>query len=75
MRELRRIHKGELKEANKLASKILQQMDQLEKSHDNEKQVCHSGYFFTRYFKFKTRKLDPAQLCVYTLGQGLCMKN
>ena len=40
MRELRRIHKGELKEANKLASKILQAMDQLERDHDNEKQVC-----------------------------------
>ena len=69
MRELRRIHKGELKEANKLASKILQQMDQLEKTHDNEKQVKLSNVWvksdticLKAYERFK---IGPGMWCIY----------
>ncbi|XP_054765750.2 STE20-like serine/threonine-protein kinase [Lytechinus pictus] len=37
LREIRRMRKGEVKESNNLASKILQQMEQLDKRQDAEK--------------------------------------
>ena len=45
LREIRRMRKGEAKEANNLATKILQQMEQLDRKQENEKSVsaCRDG--------------------------------
>ena len=42
MRQLKLLHKGETKESNSLASRILQQADILKTKHKNELQVGDS---------------------------------
>ncbi|XP_072177964.1 serine/threonine-protein kinase 10-like isoform X2 [Diadema setosum] len=66
LREIRRMRKGETKESNNLATKILQQMEQLDKKQENEKGVMMKKFdmeieILNRQQKQNVEKLELSQ--------------